>query len=129
MVCNQEPLAGEGCIIYAALYKEESVRPILSKKCRVALKPINNLYICVMIPSYSAICNEFFGYVHGSKQVPMGAAEIAEVKELLPDCEFTPIFDLNLSKYCGHDKINIKVQEKSGGKIELIPSSSSSGGT
>ncbi|XP_019849915.1 PREDICTED: uncharacterized protein LOC109580805 [Amphimedon queenslandica] len=126
VVCNQEPLSGEGCIIYAVLYKEESVRPILSKKCRVgnvvALKPINNLYICVMIPSYSATCNEFLDYVHGSKKVSVGAAEINEVKELLPDCEFTPIFELNLSKYCGHVKINIKVQEKNGGKIELIPS-------
>ena len=68
-----------------------------------------------MIPSYSAVCNEFFGYVHSSEKVPLqGAVEISEFKELLPDCKFTPVFELNLLKYYGHKKVNIKVQEKMG---------------
>lgn len=123
---QSENTSWKGYVIYAALYKEESERPIVSKKCRVgnvvALKPVTKLYICAMIPSYSAICNEFRGYIQGTEKVSQKPADIAEVMELLPDCEFTPMFELDLLQYCSHGKIIINVQEEQGGKIVFLPS-------
>lgn len=116
-----------GCIINVAIYKEGSERPLLSKQCRVgnfvALRPTDKIYICALIPSYSAIYNEFSEYIKGTKSISQDPVEFADNIDLLPDSEFSPMFEVDLLKYSKNGKISIKVEDEDySGKLSFVTS-------